>query len=63
MEAAPLYAMDLPLKMLVWEDESRTNVACVAPQVLAAHYSLTPDLSQRPAGIDPLTDALVGSSL
>jgi hypothetical protein len=29
--------------------------------VLAARYRLTPELSQRLAGIDPLTDALVGS--
>lgn len=61
MEAAPLSAMDLPLKILVWEDALRTKVSYVAPQVLAALYSLTPELSQRLAGIDPLTDALVGS--
>ena len=61
MEAAPLSAMDLPLKILVWEDESRTKVSYVAPQVFAARYSLTPELSQRLAGIDPLTDALVSS--
>ena len=61
MEAAPLSAMDLPLKILVWEDESRTKVSYVAPQVLAARYGLTPEVSQRLAGIDPLTDTLVSS--
>lgn len=53
--------MDPPLTILVWRDESRTKVSYVAPQVLAARYILTPELSQRLAGIDPLTDALVGS--
>jgi uncharacterized protein (DUF302 family) len=47
MEAAPLSAMDLPLKILVWEDESQTKVSYVAPQVLAGRYSLTPELSQK----------------
>lgn len=61
MEAAPLSALDLPLKVLVWDDVGQTKVTFVAPPVLAARYGLVPDLAQRLAGIDPLTDALVGS--
>ena len=61
MEAAPLSALDLPLKILVWDDDGQTKVTYVAPQVLAARYGLAPELAQRLAGIDPLTDALVGS--
>ena len=61
MDAAPLSALDLPLKVLVWDDDGQTKVTYVAPQVLAARYGLAPELAQRLAGIDPLTDALVGS--
>src|SRR6516165_6102370 len=34
MEASPLAALDLPLKILVWDDEAQTKVTFVAPQVL-----------------------------
>jgi uncharacterized protein (DUF302 family) len=59
MDAAPLAALDLPLKVLVWDDEGQTRVSYVAPSVLTARYRLTPDLGQRLAGIDALTDLLV----
>jgi hypothetical protein len=49
------------MKILIWDDETRTSVSYVAPQVLAARYGLTPELSERLAGIDPLTDALIDS--
>jgi uncharacterized protein (DUF302 family) len=60
MDAAPLAALDLPLKVLVWVDGDRTKVSYFAPSALAERYSLTPDLSQNLVGIDPLTDALIG---
>jgi uncharacterized protein (DUF302 family) len=59
MEAAPLAALDLPLKVLVWADGNRTNVSYVDPQALAARYSLEDDLAANLAGIERLTDALV----
>jgi uncharacterized protein (DUF302 family) len=59
MEAAPLSALDLPLKVLIWADDGHTNVTYYAPSELAARYDLSADLSARLAGIDPLTDALV----
>ena len=59
MAAAPLSALDLPLKVLVWEDGGQTRVSYTAPAELAARYSLSPDLAGRLAGIDALTDALV----
>ena len=61
MEAVPLSALDLPLKILVWDDQGQTKVSYVAPSTLAARYALTADLSQRLAGIDGLTDELVDS--
>jgi uncharacterized protein (DUF302 family) len=59
MEAAPLSALDLPLKVLVWADGSRTNVTYYPPAALSARYGLSAELTANLAGIDPLTDALV----
>ena len=59
MDAAPLSALDLPLKVLVWADGSRTNVTYYPPAATAARYELSEELANNLAGIDPLTDALV----
>jgi uncharacterized protein (DUF302 family) len=59
MQAAPLAALDLPLKVLVWSDEGQTQIAYTAPHALAARYDLSEQLAGRLAGIDGLTDALV----
>jgi uncharacterized protein (DUF302 family) len=59
MIAAPLAALDLPLKVLVWDDAGETRISYAAPSFLAARYGLSDDLAGRLAGIDPLTDALV----
>ena len=61
MDAAPLSALDLPLKVLIWADGTRTNVTYYSPAALAARYGLSPELAANLAGIDPLTDALVAS--
>ncbi len=60
MDAAPLAALDLPLKVLVWDGAERgTQVSYVDPSLLAARYGLTPELEAAFAGIHALTDALV----
>jgi uncharacterized protein (DUF302 family) len=59
MDAAPLSALDLPLKVLIWADGSRTNVTYYSPAAIAARYGLSGELAAMLAGIDPLTDALV----
>ncbi|HTC72731.1 MAG TPA: DUF302 domain-containing protein [Solirubrobacteraceae bacterium] len=59
MQAAPLAALDLPLKVLVWSDGGQTKVTYTAPTALAGRYGLSEQLSARLAGIDGLTDALV----
>jgi uncharacterized protein (DUF302 family) len=58
MAAAPLAALDLPLKVLVWADGDQTKVSYTAPRALAARYGLSDELAGRLAGIDALTDAL-----
>jgi uncharacterized protein (DUF302 family) len=59
MRAAPLSALDLPLKVLVWADGAQTKVSYTAPAALGARYGLSADLAAELAGIGPLTDALV----
>jgi len=59
MAAAPLSALDLPLKVLVWAEDGQTNVSYYAPAALAARYHFGADLAEKLAAIDALTDALV----
>jgi uncharacterized protein (DUF302 family) len=62
MQASPLAALDLPLKVLIWDDAGQTNVTYLAPSALAARYGLDADLAAKLAGIDALTDKLVAPS-
>jgi len=59
MVAAPLAALDLPLKVLIWDDAGQTKVSYYAPAALADRHHLDGNLTPNLAGIDPLTDALV----
>jgi uncharacterized protein (DUF302 family) len=59
MEAAPLAALDLPLKVLVWDDGGQTRLEYDGPAELAARYGLSDDLVERLAAIDAVTDAVV----
>ena len=61
MDAAPLAALDLPLKVLIWSDDGLTKVSYVAPSTLVARYQLEGELATKLNGINPLTDALVAS--
>lgn len=59
MDAAPLSALDLPLKVLIWDDAGQTKVSYYAPATLAARHHLSADLAARLAAVDPITEALV----
>ena len=59
MVAAPLSALDLPLKVLIWDDAGQTKVTYYGPAALAARYELNAVLTAKLAAIDPLTDALI----
>jgi uncharacterized protein (DUF302 family) len=60
MQASPLAALDLPLKVLVWDDDGRTKISYTDPAALATRHHLPGELAGRIAGIGPLTDALIG---
>jgi uncharacterized protein (DUF302 family) len=58
MAASPLAALDLPLKVLVWDDDGQTKVSYYSPDALAARYHLGADLAGNLAAVNALTDAL-----
>ena len=62
MDAAPLAALDLPLKLLVWDEDGRTRISYLTPAALAARHGLSPELVAPLAGIDQLTDAEYGAA-
>jgi uncharacterized protein (DUF302 family) len=59
MVAAPLAALDLPLKVLVWADGEQTNLSYTGPEELAVRYGLSSELAGRLAAIDAVTDAVI----
>jgi uncharacterized protein (DUF302 family) len=59
MQAVPIAALDLPLKVLVWDDQGQTKLTYTAPAALAARYGLNDELAAGLAAIDPLTDAVI----
>jgi uncharacterized protein (DUF302 family) len=58
MDAVPLIALDLPLKVLVWADGDQTKLTYLSPAALAERYGLSERLAGRFAGIDKVTDAV-----
>jgi uncharacterized protein (DUF302 family) len=60
MQAAPLAALDLPLKVLVRADPGGKCVSYTALAELAARYQLRDELAAGLAVVDALTDAVVG---
>jgi uncharacterized protein (DUF302 family) len=59
MDAVPLAALDLPLKLLIWADGGQTNVSYYPAQALAARYGLPDELAAKLAAIDAIAGALV----
>jgi uncharacterized protein (DUF302 family) len=56
METEPLAALDLPLKLLVWDADGDTRVSYLSPRSLAARYGLPESLAAPLVGIDQFTD-------
>jgi uncharacterized protein (DUF302 family) len=62
MAAEPLAALDLPLKLLVWDEDGQTQVSYLSPPALGRRYGLTDALLAPLATIDGLTDTVLGSA-
>jgi uncharacterized protein (DUF302 family) len=59
MVAAPLAALDLPLKVLVWADGHQTKVSYLSPAAFARRYGLDGELAAGVAAIDALTSIVI----
>jgi uncharacterized protein (DUF302 family) len=59
MVAAPMSAIDLPLKVLIWDDDGHTKVSYYDPAAIVAERHVPAELAGNLAGINALTDALV----
>jgi uncharacterized protein (DUF302 family) len=60
MDAFPLAALDLPLKLLVWEEHGATQVAYTPPSAIAARYGVTGKDAQI-AGMTHALETIVAS--
>jgi uncharacterized protein (DUF302 family) len=59
IDAAPLAALDLPLRVVVWEDGYQTLVSYPAPAAVARRYGLDGDLAQARSSIDAVISAVI----
>jgi uncharacterized protein (DUF302 family) len=60
MDAFPLLALDLPLKLLVWEEEDAVRVAYVSMSEIAKRYGVT-DFAAQIDAMDHALGALTDS--
>jgi uncharacterized protein (DUF302 family) len=59
IKAAPLAALDLPLRVLVWQDGHQTRVSYPAPAAVARRHGLGPDLTDALRSVDTVTAAVI----
>jgi uncharacterized protein (DUF302 family) len=57
MQAVPLSALDLPLKLLIWDDDGQTQISYLRPDALVARYGIPPDLAAPLAGVAAIAAA------
>ena len=62
MQVAPLAAIDLPLKLLVWADGDQTKVSYTDPAALAARYGLSDELAAPLGGVVAIADAAIATA-
>lgn len=58
MDACPLLALDLPLKLLVWQDDGGVSVAYVPMSKIATRYGVS-GMEARIAAIDKAIESLI----
>ena len=62
MVVAPLAALDLPLKLLVWEDSSESVwVSYNSPSFLAKRHRLSDEMRERLEPIEAMSDAVIAA--
>jgi uncharacterized protein (DUF302 family) len=62
MVTSPLLALDLPLKILVWEDSAKKVWASYnTPAFLAQRHAIPPELLKNISGVEPLIKAALAA--
>ncbi|GCE12404.1 DUF302 domain-containing protein [Tengunoibacter tsumagoiensis] len=56
MVASPLLALDLPLKVLIWQQDKHVWVSSIDPTYLQKRYALSPELIGNIAGSETLIE-------
>ena len=59
IDAAPLAALDLPFRVVVWQDGNQPLVSYAAPAAVARRYRLDGNLADALASIDAITNAVI----
>lgn len=59
IEAAPLAALDLPLRVAVWEDGHQTLMSYPAPAAVARRHGLNGGLADALRSVDMVTAAVI----
>jgi uncharacterized protein (DUF302 family) len=59
MLASPLVALDLPLRVLVADDNGHAVLSFLSPAYLAKRYGIPPNLVSNIAGIETIVDEVV----
>lgn len=59
MVASPLAALDLPMKLLIWADDTETKVTYYSPAYLGQRHHLSDELVANLSSINMLSDALI----
>jgi uncharacterized protein (DUF302 family) len=59
IKATPLAALDLPLRVVVWEDGYQTLVSYPAPEAVARRYGIDEDLVDALRSVDTVTAAVI----
>ncbi len=62
MQADPKAGIDLPVRVLVWNEEGRTRIGALAPDTLAQRYDVgeaADSLDQMGKALDSLMDAAI----
>jgi len=59
IEAVPLAALDLPLRVVVWQDGYQTLVSYTSPAAVARRYGLDGDVADPFSSIEAIASAII----
>jgi uncharacterized protein (DUF302 family) len=61
MDALPLVALDLPLRVVIWDDDSQTRVSYTDPSELAGRYGIPEGLAAPLGAVSAIVREVVAA--